>query len=142
MNFQTSRKTRVIPEELKNVENPDFKSIMKSGGAAEQFARQLKSMKSNQLRKFFDEIKTIEKQLRVSETSWSDVETQIVSLIPQIKYNKGRKLIPEIFSNYMTDTIERILESSEDDEKKKEMFKNFVKILEAIVAYHKFHGGD
>jgi len=129
-----------IPEELKNVENPNFEEIMKSHGAAERFALSLKKLKATQLRKFFDEIKTIEKQL--SESSWEEVKTKIILLIPKIKYNKGRKLIPKEFSNFMTDIIEKIISSQKSEEEKKKMFKNFVRILEAIVAYHKYHGGE
>ena len=142
--YRTHNRTRYtdmdqLIEQLLELKNPDFKKIMDfNNGSAKRFAesKELRNLKSNQLRKFFDRIKNIEN--KIEEYDWKEIEERELPLLnPLIIYNQSRNLIPRKFSDYMTRAIKRIIEYRGTEQDKKEMFKNFVKILEAIVAYHK-----
>lgn len=86
-------------------------------------------MTTSQLRKFFGEVK------RQQMSGYN--ETDFVLLKPKLAYAVGRvdKRNPKIkdFYNVMAKAIDQV--ENEDH------FKNFIKIFEAIVAYHKAAGG-
>lgn len=93
------------------------------------------ALTTSQIRRFFGEVKRIEMQ---AEVNLSDV----AMLKPLIAYAVGRKTDKygrckskiEDFYNEMSECISEI--ENKDD------FKRFVKIFEAIVAYHKKYGGQ
>lgn len=86
--------------------------------------KKTKKLTTNQLRKFFGEVKRQQMQ--------GYNETQFVLLKPKLAYAVGRdKGVTKIkdFYNVMTNAIDLV-----KDEKS---FKNFIMVFEAIVAYHK-----
>ncbi|MDD2387590.1 MAG: type III-A CRISPR-associated protein Csm2 [Bacteroidales bacterium] len=80
---------------------------------------------TSQLRKFFGEVK---RQQMIGYN-----ETDFILLKPKLAYAVGRATgsNPKIndFYNVITDAIDKV--------KTEKHFKNFIKIFEAIVAYHK-----
>jgi len=129
-----------IDKVVRQIPNPDWKEICSGDKVIDEFARSLKTtLKSTQLRKFFDEVKQIE--IEVKEKDWKDVEGKLYLLIPSIKYAKARKLCSKEFVEFIEGSIKKINETGNEEEKKRR-FRNFVKVFEAIVAYHKYHGGD
>lgn len=83
-----------------------------------------KKLTTNQLRKFFGEVKR--QQMRKFDRS------ELILLKPKLAYavaraEKGSKIGD--FYNVITDAIDKVQNEKE--------FKNFIKIFEAIVAYHK-----
>lgn len=86
--------------------------------------QKLGKLTTNQLRKFFGEVKRQQMQ--------GYNETQFVLLKPKLAYavgrDKGQTKIKD-FYNVMTNAIDLV-----KDEKS---FKNFIMVFEAIVAYHK-----
>ena len=90
-------------------------------------------MNSNQLRKIFTQLKTIEDSVDRNKGNelTNDQMNQILLLMPQIAYARGRNLIPKDFYDLMTECItpKRI--------KDKEDYKSFVGFYTAVVAYSK-----
>ncbi len=126
-------------EQLTMLKDLDIKSIADEGKYAEKLAERSRSrLKTTQLRRFFGAIKDIAKNLEVNE--WNKVEADFYLLKPKLAYAKGRKLIPDEFYCVVKSLMNKI--DKGDENNKKENFIRFVQFLEAVVAYHKFHGGD
>jgi CRISPR-associated protein Csm2 len=95
-----------------------------------------KPLTTGQLRKFFGEVKRI-------ETNLSSNKADIIMLKPLLAYAVGRdkndgrnKTKIDKFSEEMNRGIDAVI----DGKDLKSDFSHFVKIFEAIVAYHKFYG--
>ena len=113
-----------------------------------QYDRQnrVKELSTSQLRKFFGQIKRLQAQ-GYHEGNRSD----LLMLSPQLAYAVGRdrKKTREGIRdgskiNYFYQEISAAIKAVEaeniDEERKR--FSNFVNLVEAIVAYHKYHGGE
>lgn len=88
-----------------------------------------KKLTTNQLRKFFGEVK--KQQMRGFD------KTDFILLKPKLAYAVGRDLKKTKIKDFyivMADAIDKV-----DTE---EHFRNFIKIFEAIVAYHKATEGQ
>ncbi|MBQ9253965.1 MAG: type III-A CRISPR-associated protein Csm2 [Bacteroidales bacterium] len=88
-----------------------------------------KGMTTSQLRKFFGEVKRIEMQ---EDINLSDV----AMLNPLLAYAVGRDKNNRAMQSFQKEMSKAISEINN-----KKDFQNFVKIFEAIVAYHKLYGG-
>jgi len=118
-----------FPEDLENV---DFKDLACENGKLDGFAKKLGSrLKTTQLRKFFDEIKKIERNPE-------NIDNDLALLVPKLKFAEARGLSPKAFTNLISRMAKEVTTESDKD-KKIRKFKNSVKLLEAIVAYHKYH---
>lgn len=130
-----------VKEKIKNL--PSFKyyeveDFVKFGGDADKITNQLKTsdIKTSQLRKFFAAIKDIE--LHIKEKKWDEqAKMDFYLLMPVLAYANGRKVISDEFFALMKISMEKVgsgkTEDTIDD------FNIFVKFLEAIVAFYKFH---
>jgi CRISPR type III-A-associated protein Csm2 len=92
-------------------------------------------LSSTQFRNFFSELKRIER----------DKSFQDLNLIsPKIKYAIARKR-PKNKSNYglfrLEDVISKGVETvmSQDSDDKHGAYRNFIKCIEAVLAFHKYH---
>ena len=110
---------------------------------AENFGKYLasdngvKPLTTNQLRKFFGEIKRIEAEGKCNIS-------ELIMLKPLLAYSVGRdkgKTKIRDFAKQITVGVETVIKAESDD-KRKSYFNNFVKIFEAIVAYHRYFGGE
>jgi len=126
-------------QQLTKLKDLDIKKFSDEKGYADLLATKLGRMKTSQLRKFFGEIKAIEKKL-VGGENWKNVEIEFYQLKPRLAYAFGRKLIPEEFYHVVRITLSKV--DIGTDTEKKDNFKMMVKFLEAIVAYHKFRNKD
>lgn len=127
---------KLIEGLLADLERPKWKEISETNGLADRFSKKL-SLKTNQLRRFFDSVKKIDEKIDTG-SDWSAVENDVWRLIPILKYAKARGLCKEPFVKFIEKGLDKIA-SYEDDEKKTEALKNFVRIFEAVVAYSKYH---
>jgi len=95
---------------------------------------------TSQLRRFFGELRRI-------EADFENAQSDIPMLIPKLAYAVGRA-----FDARRRRAKTKVLEFYEavdkglgyirlDAEECKSDFENFVKVIEAIVAFHKYHGG-
>ena len=133
----------MIPEDeiKKTVENVSFyERFGKYLGTTEKYKKnvqgkerefKVEKLTTNQLRKFFGEVK------RQQMNGYN--KTDFILLKPKLAYAVGRaKGDSKIkdFYEVMSNAID-IVAKEQDEEKAKLYFKNFIKIFEAIVAYHK-----
>jgi len=130
----------IIADDLvKQIPNPNWKEIAEVDGLADRFAKEKikkKELKTNQLRKFFDDVKRIESKVR-DEQKWDVIEGELYKLVPTIKYAQARKLCPKQFVEFVTKSIDKVCEDDGTD--KKDKLRNFTKIFEYVVAYRKYH---
>lgn len=125
--------------DLKKLKELDVKKMANEDGYADKLALRLKGrMKTTQLRRFFGEIKDIEKDLK--EKSWEEIEADFYLLKPKLAYARGRRLIPEEFHEVVKTSMNKIDVGDKKD--RIENYSRFVQFLESVVAYHKYYGGD
>ncbi len=101
---------------------------------ADGIGRELKdkSVTTSQIRNFLDEVNRIEAENRRSKGSFD--ESQVVFLDIQLAYAAGREDKLKDFARLFSAAIKQV-RSTED-------FDRFVKFTQAVVAYHRFHGGS
>jgi CRISPR-associated protein Csm2 len=107
---------------------------------AEERAKQFTSdkLKTNQIRNFYSAITRMRSEFE-QEGFTDGIQTQLVMLKPKLAYAAGRqKAVKDNFYYYMTSAIEGALASEKSGDK----LKKFFALVEAVVAYHKFYGGD
>ena len=95
-------------------------------------------IKTNQVRNIFSSVSALRTKLK-TEKKWNeDLHTQLVLIKPKLAYAAGRQRnvrpLYELLSQGITATV-----NSKDKEKGLE---NFIQLVETIVAYHKFYGGN
>ncbi|WP_165155458.1 type III-A CRISPR-associated protein Csm2 [Parabacteroides sp. ZJ-118] len=93
------------------------------------------ALTTSQLRKFFGELRRI-------DSDFPHKKNGIIMLKPMLAYAVGRdgnKTRIKEFGDEISKGIDAI--RLEDKVNAKSDFNNFLKIFEAIVAYHKFYGG-
>lgn len=91
-----------------------------------------KALSTSQLRKFFGELRRI-------DSDFSNKKNDIIMLKPMLAYAVGRDKNETKIKEF-SEEISKGIDAIRLGEKKEEGdFKNFLKIFEAIVAYHKFY---
>ena len=136
-----------IPYEIKNIINKidkcemlsklDFDDLIDVGGFAYTIAGYAvdNGMKNNQLRSFFDSIKKMERN-----NEWKDIKPEFILLKPRIAIRVGRNHIKKGFFEVISSAMNKVEIGDEKDIMKN--FDVFVKFFEAIIAYHKYLGGN
>ncbi len=96
---------------------------------------------TSQIRAIFTKLKEID----AKPGNFEDTKkAELLMMKPLVAYAAGRhnKKGIEVFKDYIINPgIDKIFEATQPDEMNKR-FKNFVKLLEAVLAYHKAHGGN
>lgn len=88
-------------------------------------------LKTSQIRKFFDKLKSI--QTEVSKENFQKFHDEIILLKPKLAYAAGRQNQVKHLMEVIDPAISKI--------KNYEDFLRFVQFVETIVAYHKYEGG-
>lgn len=101
---------------------------------ADGIGRELKNknVTTSQIRNFLDEVNKIEAESRRSRDSFD--RSRVVFLDIQLAYAAGREDRLKDFARLFSAAVKRV-HSRED-------FDRFVKFTQAVVAYHRFHGGS
>ncbi len=98
------------------------------------FAKKLNEggLTTTQLRKFFGALKRVEANFD---------PTLLAMLRPQLAYAVGRSKGNVVMKSFYEkiDPLLRKVGTEKDFDKAKKQFLNFVKVVETIVAYHKYH---
>lgn len=106
---------------------------------AQEWAQRIRELKPTQLRRFFDEVKAIERQLDLEAQQSGDREAAFAAVRPRFKmlkaraaYAKGRlgRSMPDDFLQFMVNHTHAV-QTAKD-------FDAFVKHFEAVVAFHKY----
>lgn len=112
---------------------------------AEKFGPYLRKqrLETNQIRKFLDAInrvkadliddETVNQKENKQQTSFADIEDDIVLLKPKLAYAAARQDAAKPLSDVMSAAIDKV-HSIED-------FTRLVQFIESIIAYHKAAGG-
>ena len=105
----------------------------------EQGKKFSRSVKTSQLRTFYSAVNRIRVQFQQEHSFTSPVERSLILLKPKLAYAAGRHPRQlKAFQAFMVQAIDGVVKS----ENKGNALTNFFDLLEAVVAYHKFHGGD
>lgn len=123
-------------QDLQDLKAEDFAP---EGGYADKVAQSCREMKTAQLRKFFDTMRKVERDLK--RKKWEEVEGEFLMLEPRLAAAVARGLVPSEFYELMKVCIEK-LRGAGDEGKIRKGFERLTQFLEAIVAYHKYYGGD
>ena len=123
-------------EALEMLKDLGEKKFADEKGYADTIASRLRGMKTTQLRKFFDSIRTI--KVKLKEGGWDDVKPEFYLLKPKIAHARGRNLIPEEFYEFLKVCMRKV-DIGDDNENKKKNFEKMVEFLEAVVAYHRYY---
>jgi CRISPR-associated protein Csm2 len=111
--------------------------------AVERFASEItnaekkaENVSTSQIRQIFTKLKSIEAK------GYSGQEVEFLMLKPMIAYTAGRHKLERLnkLKKVVTAGIDAVTEA--DKEKQKDHFNNFCRFFEAILAYHRAHGGD
>jgi len=127
---------------LHNMSELDPKDFADTEGIAARVAKEIRGMKTSQLRKFFDPLLKIEDELK--KGGWSEqMEARLYMVIPTLAYAVGRDLAPKQFYKLIDVCIKKIITKEAVPNQKEKNFKRFMEFLRAIIAYNKyFFGGD
>jgi CRISPR-associated protein Csm2 len=126
------------PESLSQI--LQVKDFAGTGDLADRLAQSYGDrLKATQLRRLFHTIKDIERGLPREDRDLTDEElTEILPLLPELAYARGRDLIPQDFYELMRACMDtRKLKTVAD-------FRRLTRFLEAILGYHKYYdkGGE
>ncbi|RLC81570.1 MAG: type III-A CRISPR-associated protein Csm2 [Chloroflexi bacterium] len=121
------RKIQGLESGMKELE---VESFVNKNGLADKVALGLgEDLKPTQLRKVFHSLKRIEREVKRDKENFRT--SSVVSILPDLAYATGRGVIPKKFYELMRECIAKVEDASD--------FERFMKFLEAILAYHKFH---
>lgn len=96
-------------------------------------------VKTSQLRTFYSAVNSIRVQFQQEHSFTSPVERSLILLKPKLAYAAGRHPRQlKAFRSFMVQAIDGVVKSNDKDQ----ALNNFFDLLEAVVAYHKFHGGN
>lgn len=132
---------------MDNLLNLDIADLVrKAEDMAVQFTRD--KLKTNQIRNFYSAITRMRTDFEQEgfdesgekRTQFSTViEGQLVMLKPKLAYAAGRQTaVRANFYPFMKTAIDGVVASKRDPE----TLRKFFLLVESVVAYHKFHGGE
>lgn len=88
--------------------------------------------KRTQIRKFFDEIVSLNMQAKTSSHGWESILPLVHMVTAKAAYAKGRKLISDNFLNFIKDSVNQI-EGPQD----LDIFNSF---FESFIGFYRLHG--
>jgi CRISPR-associated protein Csm2 len=123
-------------QDLSQLSPEDINSISEHYGY--KLADKREGIKTNQVRNIFSTVMALRTKLQ-TDKKWSDeIYNDLILIKPKLAYAAGRqknvKPLYELLSKGVDATV-----NANDKEK---ALKNFIQLVESIVAYHKFYGGN
>ncbi|MCU0595556.1 MAG: type III-A CRISPR-associated protein Csm2 [Desulfobacterota bacterium] len=124
--------TTEIGNELKDLDKVGMDRLVEIAEETGHFLSNEK-LKMNQIRRFLDGVRRIESELK-GRTGFQHVQDAIILLRPKLAYAAGRerKIKP------LMEVLDPAIKSGAKSE---ENFHKLLRLIEGIVAYHRFHGG-
>ncbi|RTZ58993.1 MAG: type III-A CRISPR-associated protein Csm2 [Gammaproteobacteria bacterium] len=138
--------------EIRNFENylrrlecfsdTDLRELVKPQGYADRLASFLKNhtkgIKTTQLRKFFNEIKSATQKAKSG--NWDEAKANLWRIYPIIAYSVARDLMPKEFGEMMNLVLEKV-ENCPNEEKLKNSFDRLNDFITALYAYFRKYAG-
>jgi len=125
-----------IAREIKGLERMSELSAEKLVSFADnlgEFLAKRARLKTSQIRKFLDAVNSIKSRGRAKKEETSFFQRETLLLKPKLAYAAGRQ-------NEVKPLME-VLDPCMDKVKNEQDFLCFSRFVEAIIAYHRFHGG-
>lgn len=94
-------------------------------------------LNSTQLRKVFQQIKGLEREVRKKKEGDQFDRSRLLNLMPMLAYAAGRGLLPLDFYNLLRGHL-----LNKDKLKTNQDFLRTAKFLEAVMAYHKYRSSE
>ncbi|ROQ92048.1 type III-A CRISPR-associated protein Csm2 [Desulfosoma caldarium] len=92
-----------------------------------------RQVKMNQIRRFLDGARKVEAQLKNPE-DFDKVKDQIVLLRPKLAYAAGRHRDVKDLAELLDPAVKSAAQTHDN-------FMKFLRFMESIIAYHRYHGG-
>ncbi len=122
--------------DLSTIMPEDIDSIAENYGR--QLADKFNGIKTNQVRNIFSGVQALRTKLAEQKEWTNEIHNDLVLLKPKLAYAAGRqKNVKKLY-----DLLSKGINATTNSTKKEEALKNFILLVEAIVAYHKFYGGQ
>ena len=110
---------------------------------SEEWGRRLadrhKGIKTNQIRNLYSAVQHI--RVQADQSNIADINRRLIFLKPKLAYASGRQSNLKPLRDFLVQAIDSVVKNKEPKGHKKAR-DNFFFLLESIVAYHKFHGGE
>jgi len=120
----------------------DLKELVKPEGYADKLARYLKNhtrgIKTTQLRKFFNEIKSATQKAKNNKLE--EAKIALWRIYPIIAYSEARGLMPEEFGELMYLVLKKV-EDCRKQEKLQKSFERLEDFITALYAYFRKYAG-
>lgn len=116
----------------RKVLDPDLLDT-KSSEWAQSFAK----LKTSQMRRFYDDLKAIERKIMTGKDAPAQAANfkrdwpMVVMFKAKAAYAEKRQVAPREFTQFIFDHVASIKDLSD--------FRSFLKVFEAVVAFHKFY---
>jgi len=134
------------------IQNSDLKTIITDPDGAELMVKQADALAAdlqraglatNQIRALFGEVRQIQAQWRMGEKQQALARRRLILLKPKMAYRakRERKKAVEDLVGVLDPALDMVI-AAKDRELQTIYFGNFVDFFEAILAYHKAHGGN
>lgn len=134
------------------IQSGDLKTIITDPDGAELMVKQADSLAAdlqraglatNQIRALFGEVRQIQAQWRMGEKQQALARRRLILLKPKMAYRakRERKKAVEDLVGVLDPALDMVI-AAKDKELQTIYFGNFVDFFEAILAYHKAHGGN
>lgn len=103
---------------------------------AQKNAKEFKDLKSAQLRRFYDDLKAIERKIMSGnqQENFERDRALITMFKAKAVYAEKRKVAPRAFTQFIFDHVASIQDVYD--------LKAFLKVFEAVVAFHKFYSPE
>lgn len=107
---------------------------------ASEWAKDFANLKTAQMRRFYDDLKAIERKIMIGKSTEDQEENfkrdraLIVMFKAKSVYAEKRKVAPREFTQFIFDHVASIKCLSD--------FQAFIKVFEAVVAFHKFYSPE
>ncbi|MBE2280172.1 MAG: type III-A CRISPR-associated protein Csm2 [Ignavibacteriaceae bacterium] len=103
-----------------------------------ELANRFSGIKTNQVRNVYSAIISLRTKLKKPDANMEDIKRDLMLIKPKLAYAAGkqRRVKP------LYDLLSQAIDLAKNSERQKESVENFITLVESIVAYHKFHGGE
>lgn len=131
MEYPTTQQALSLPNDLADATPQIIDKV------ADQKGKEFNKIKTNQIRNVFSHINKIRTTFKNQKEWTAEIERDLVLLRPKLAYAAGRQNVVKQFQEFLSKQINATVSSKD----KIKALENFFALVEAIVAYHKFHGG-
>ena len=113
--------------------------------AADELGKELQRQRlsTNQIRAIFGEVRRIQTKWSMGEESRRKALRKLILLKPKMAYRarRERSRAVEALVNVLDPAVDLVVQGK-DPKEQDDRFQRFVEFFEAILAYHKAHGGN